>query len=369
MRRRSFAIPVSFCLLCVLCASVVKSDADWPVFRGNAPQTGVAKDTLPDKLEVRWKVKLGDGIEAAAVVHKGVVYVGSFDEHLYALDLATGKERWKYKAGPIKAPPGVRDGSVYVGDEEGVFHCVDAAKGSKRWTFETNGEITSGANFAGDRVLFGSHDSTLYCLTESGKLAWKYKTEGPVYGAPTVAEGRTFLAGCDSILHFIDVKSGQKLAALDLGGQSGATAAVAGEKLYVGTMANQVQAVDLKKRAIEWTFEPERSQPFFSSAAVTDKLVVLGCRDRYVYALDRATGKEAWSFPTRGRVDSSPVVVGKRVYVGSTDGHLYVLDLATGKEAQKVQLGRSVLASPVVADGCLVIGTTDGLLYCLGSKN
>ena len=75
-----------------------------------------------------------------------------------------------------------------------------------------------------------------------------------------------------------------------------------------------------------------------------------------------------WAFPTKGRVDSSPVVVGERVFVGSSDGNLYVLDLARGKELTRFELGRGVVASPAVAAGRLVIGTTDGTLYCLGKK-
>jgi len=78
-----------------------------------------------------------------------------------------------------------------------------------------------------------------------------------------------------------------------------------------------------RKAQIAWTFEPQRSQPFYSSAAVTDKLVIVGGRDKLVHALDRAKGKEVWTFPTKGRIDSSPVVVGDRVFVGSLDGNLY----------------------------------------------
>src|SRR5262249_50195095 len=77
----------------------------WPIFRGNAEQTGVASGTLPDKLEVLWKFSTNDSIEGAPAIVGGVVYVGSFDEYLYALDLADGKQKWKYKAGPTKASP------------------------------------------------------------------------------------------------------------------------------------------------------------------------------------------------------------------------------------------------------------------------
>src|SRR5712692_295594 len=124
---------------------------DWPLFRGNALQTGVAASSLPENLEIRWKFKAKDGIESAAAIVNGTVYVGSLDEHLYALDLATGQVKWTYqsdpakgiKVGPIRSSPSVRDGLIYVGDADGMFHCVEAATGKKRWTFDTGAEITS----------------------------------------------------------------------------------------------------------------------------------------------------------------------------------------------------------------------------------
>src|SRR5687767_10204952 len=77
----------------------------WPIFRGNVEQTGVAATTLPDKLQIKWQFKAKDGIEGTAAIVDGVVYIGSFDKHLYALDLKSGQEKWKYKAGPFKAAP------------------------------------------------------------------------------------------------------------------------------------------------------------------------------------------------------------------------------------------------------------------------
>jgi outer membrane protein assembly factor BamB len=343
--------------------------ADWPLFRGNPLQNGVATSSLPDKLEIRWKIQVKDAVEATAAIVKDTVYFGAFDQNLYAVSLADGKEKWRYKAGAFKAPPSVFEGAVYVGDEDGMFHCVDAAAGKKRWTFETSGEITSGANFAGDQVLFGSHDSTLYSLRrKDGNETWKFKTQGPVNGSPVVAGAYTFVAGCDSNLHIVDLKSGKELVQIDLDGQAAATGAVLGHRLYVGTMTNEFKAIDLQKKAILWTYEPQRAQPFYGSAAVTEKLVIVGNRDKFIHALDRENGNLVWTFPTKGRVDGSPVVVGNRVYVGSSDGNLYVLDLAKGTEVQRLELGRGIIASPAVAHHCLVIGTTDGFVYCLGKK-
>src|SRR5262249_52064392 len=156
------------------------------------------------------------GIEGTAAIVGGTVYVASFDEHLYALNLSSGELKWKYKGGPFKAPPSVHGGAVYIGDEDGILHCVDAAKGPKDWNFETGSEISAGANFAGDSILVGSGDEHLYCLSNQGKMLWKFKVPGgPVMAAPAVVGNRTFVAGCDSRLHVIDIKNGKELAGVD----------------------------------------------------------------------------------------------------------------------------------------------------------
>jgi outer membrane protein assembly factor BamB len=133
-------------------------------------------------------------------------------------------------------------------------------------------------------------------------------------------------------------------------------------------MTNEFKAIDLQKNVVLWTYEPDRAQPFYGSAAVTDKLVIVGNRNKSIYALDRDNKSVAWTFATKGRVDGSPVVASGRVYVGSSDGNLYVLDLAKGTELQKLALGRGIVASPAVDQNCLVIGTIDGFLYCLGKE-
>jgi outer membrane protein assembly factor BamB len=344
---------------------------DWPIFRGNPLQTGVATARLPNPLAVRWSFKTKDSIEGTAAIAKGTVYFGSLDENLYALDLATGKEKWHFKAGPIKVATSVRDGLVFVGNMDGIFYCLAADTGQVRWKFNTETEITSSASFARDTVLFGCGDENLYCLGLDGKERWKFKVAGgPVMASPAVAGDRTFVSGCDSSLHVLDLGTGKDVRdPVQLEGQTGAAAAVMADHLYVGTMTNQVLAINWKKGEVTWRFEPTRhAQPFFASAAVTEPLVITASRDKTVHALDRRDGKEIWQYTTEGKIDSSPVVAGGRVYVGSYDGNLYVLDLARGTLIQKLTLGKAILASCAVAGDCLVIGTDDGVLYCLGAK-
>ena len=184
-------------------------------------------------------------------------------------------------------------------------------------------------------------------------------------------EDVTFIAGCDEHLRIIDVKSGEQRAEVKLETYLIASPAVIGEMLYVGTYASEVVAVDWKKKEVVWRYQSGNGDfPFHSSAAVTDKLVVVGGRDKLIHAIDRKTGEKAWTFATNQKVDSSPVIVGDRVFVGSNDGNLYELGLADGKERWKFNAGKQISAAPAVGEGVLVVGSEsrDGKVYCFGKK-
>ncbi|MGL6096368.1 MAG: PQQ-binding-like beta-propeller repeat protein, partial [Fimbriiglobus sp.] len=199
-----------------------------------------------------------------------------------------------------------------------------------------------------------------------------YPIDGPVNGSPAVVGDNVFVAGCDSVLHVVDANTGKAAGPpVDLGGQAGSTGATADDFVYVGTMSNQVVAVNTKTAKKAWEFEAKRRQnPFYASAAVTDKFVVAGSRDKKIYAIDRATGRERWNFAAEGAVDASPVVVGSRVYVGclSLPGEFTVLDLDTGKVVQNLTLDGAVTGSAAVAGDRLLVGTDKGTLFCFGAK-
>lgn len=356
-------------------AAPAVASADWPMFRGNPLMTGVAEPPslpFPDQLDEKWTFKTGDAIESAPAVVDGVVYVSSLDKHLYALDLVSGKLKWKVKLAHMKASPSVKGNRIYVGDLNGKFHCIQADNGKELWSFEAEGEIHASANFHGENIIFGSHDSKLYCLSPEGKKLWAATTDGPINAAAAVVGDLTFATGCsDGILHVIDARTGKELGSIDLQGQTLATGAVVENRIYISMESNQVIAADLKAMKKVWTFEPpRRAQAFRSSAAVSQGIVVAGSRDKKVYGLNANTGAELWSFLTDGQVDASPVIIGNRVYVGcmSNYGNFYVLDLKTGKKIQELELDSPVCGSVGVGPDCVIVGTDRGTVYCLGKK-
>lgn len=367
--------------------------ADWPAFHGGGPLLGVAGPIGAPPMRVRWTYHANDdtgappatqsagvtpAFESSAAIVNGVAYVGDRSGALRAIDLKSGARKWIYRTEDgFEASPAVVGGVIYIGDEGGVFHAVDAGSGKKLWTFDSGSGIHSSANFHGGRIVFGTDGAQIFCLDAHGKKLWDAKAGDRVNGAPAIGgtpsggtppggEPSVFVSGCDAQLRAINLQSGAERFATDLGALCPGSPAVLPDRLVVGTDGGKIVCLSPVEQKVLWTFDGVENQAMvYASPAVSDGIVVAGARDRNVYALDLATGKKKWTFPTRGEVDSSAVISGGRVYVGSKDKRLYVLNLADGKKLWDLVASRGITATPAIGEGVLVIGDTAGNLYCL----
>ena len=362
-------LPFSFCLFTSTAQAQDTPADNWSQFRGNLSLTGVSESNVPQTLRHLWTYEAGDTVESSAAIVGGTVFVGSQKGELSALNLENGDVYWKYKIdAPIgESSPAYSRGVVYIGDLGGWLHAVNATDGKKIWAFKAGNEIKSSPVVVGDRVLIGSYDQHLYCVsTRNGSLIWKAKTNGPVHSTPSVAGGMAFVAGCDELFRAINLADGKQVFTVSSDAYTGASPAIRGSAAFYGTFDNEVLMVDLSARRVAWRYQhPERKFPFYSSAAVTADRVVVGGRDKMIHGLS-VSGKAAWTFATRARVESSPAISGSRVFVGSNDGRFYVLNLNTGAKLWEFDAGAPLSASPAIARGRIVIGGQDGRVHCFG---
>lgn len=350
--------------------TVANPGGNWPQFHGDQAQSGVVSGRLPEQLSLVWRFKAGDEIKSSPAIVDGRVYIGSSDEHVYALDLQTGKQIWSATLDDmVEASPTVVDGGVYIGSLAGTLYALDAGTGSRRWTFSTGGKIVGGANWFKDpegrlRILIGSHDAFLYGVdARTGESLWAYETGNYVNGSPAVGSGRCAFGGCDAVIHILSIADGSKVGEVDTGAYIAASTAIHGDHVYVANYNGELLKAPLAGGKVVWRYTIDGA-PFISSPAVTDEVVVIGGGDMRVHCVDNRTGKARWTYTTLGAVDSSPVIVGDKVLVGSDDGLLYLLRLADGKKLWSYETGQSITSSPAVADGMVVIGCDDGMVYC-----
>ena len=202
-----------------------------------------------------------------------------------------------------------------------------------------------------------------------------FKIDAPLRCSPTIAAGRVMLAGCDSLLHIIDVADGKEIAA-----RSRSTARPAPRPPCAASACTSAPKAarsspstcrpTTSKPAVAWTYRDPQSRPTDPRRRrrhrQIGRLRLARQSDLRPRSGDRRT--KSGHVPTRSRVESSPVIAGDRVVAATTAAMLYVLDVATGEVKWEYDAGGSFTASPAVVDGRIILGNGDGTLYCFGAK-
>ncbi len=327
------------------------------MFRGDPAHSGVFAGEGPRKLQgVKWKFTTGDRIMSSPVWSDGVIYFGSDDKNMYAVDAETGHQKWKYVTeGPVPCSPAVVGGVVYFASYDGKFYALNAATGRLKWKFATAGErrfeakgldglqpknqtiadpwdvYLSSPVVVNGTVYFGSGDGNLYALDAgSGELRWKFQTGDVVHASPAYDSGTLYVGSWDSYLYAVDAETGREKWRFH-GGED-------------PMIHNQVG--------------------FQSSPMVSGGVVYTGCRDSNVYAIDAATGKEKWRFYNEmSWVNTTPAAAKGKILFATSDSSLFhMVDAETGKKDVKQQLKAYVFASPSVAGDVVYLGVLNGSL-------
>ena len=331
------------------------------MFRGNLRHTGVYESAGVTKFSaVKWKFHTGGMVIGSPAVSGGVIYFGSTDGNLYAVNAESGTLKWKFETkSRIPSSPAVSRGSVYFAAYDGAFYAIDALTGTLKWKFQTGGERRFAAKHLhgvqpvsevmpdpfdsylsspavwNEAVYFGSGDGNVYALNaSSGALNWKFKTGEIVHASPAIADGVVFIGSWDSYFYAIDAATGREKW-----------------KFKTGDDPDTHNQVGIQ-----------------SSAAVVDGIVYFGCRDSHLYALDAGTGEKKWGYSTEGSwVVSSPAVRDGKVYFVTSDSSLlYALDAKSGKVLHSVGFNKWYLySSPAIVGNLLYFGSTQGKLIAV----
>ncbi|WP_242661213.1 PQQ-binding-like beta-propeller repeat protein [Flavobacterium johnsoniae] len=344
---------------------------------------------------LKWKFKTEGRIFSSPIAQNGIVYIGSEDGFLYAVDEKTGNEKWKFKTnGAIHSSPSISEKTIYFGSFDGYYYAVNIQTGKEIWKFKTGGEHWLGEiglwgmkpeteymedlwdfylsspivyqNGKTNLVLFGSSDGNIYAVdAKIGKEIWKFKTNGPVHGTPVIDQNKIYIGGWDAVLYALNVENGKEIWQFATGTQMGfkgiqSTVAVADGKVLFGARDPHFFSLDAETGKLNWKYDAENSW-ILSSAVIKDNTIYVGTSDTYaLLALDLKTGKEKYRLKTNGYVYSSPAIAGNTVYFGDFTGNFFALNLlSNGKEFNSVSTeNRKQFAASTLKNDLLDFGYT-----------
>jgi len=115
-----------FAILIALISGCGEPGNSADVFRANLERTGVFSSGGPSELnELVWKFKTEGPVGSSPVISGGLVYFGSLDGHLYAVDIKSGQEKWKFKTeAGVFASPAIAGGLVFFGSGDRHLYAV-----------------------------------------------------------------------------------------------------------------------------------------------------------------------------------------------------------------------------------------------------
>ena len=236
----------------------------------------------------------------------------------------------------ITAQPVVAGGRAFTMDADGAVAAFDAAGGRSLWRTTTEPKddrstnIGGGVTTAGDTVYASTGRAEVVALdAASGAIRWRAPIGVPARSAPTVAADR----------------------------------------LYVGTLDNQVIGLSASDGKKLWSYQSPGTETMvlgMPAPAFVDGIVIAGFGSGELVALRASSGTVVWSdslAATRGRTSISdlsairgmPVVKDGRVYAASLGGQLLANDLRSGRRLWELEVASG--ETPWVAgDWVFVVG-------------
>jgi outer membrane protein assembly factor BamB len=193
-----------------------------------------------------WTLDLDDVPGSPAAI-RDLLVVGTASGTVAAVEPATRKIRWLFKAGGAvtAAPVGAGD-FVLAGAADGVLYVLNIRDGSKVWSYQTGAALTGSATVAGDRVYLGSRDKNLYALAlANGQLRWTFsRAGGPITAAPLVHDGVVYVGADDGVFHAVRAEDGQRLWSFKADGPIRTTPVALGKRIFFGSGDRHLYALD-----------------------------------------------------------------------------------------------------------------------------
>ncbi len=354
--------------------------------------------------DIKWEYKTEGSINSTPLVTKGKVLFLSYDGYFYALNQSDGKLLWKFKTGgeSIFKVKDYYNGSfkpdfwdfylssaiekndlVYFGSSDSNVYALDVATGTEVWSYKTEGSIHSSPALYENSLVIGSWDSAIYCLdATTGLEHWSYTTGRDteqyiwlgIQASPSIKEGIVYIGSRDAKFYAFNIKTGDTLWTKDEFERSWmpSSAAIGEKSIYTGS-SDAFSFYSIDKETGHINYRTKTNAFSFSSPAIDHEMGYIGSANGRLYGIDLDTGEIKWEFQTIGcKTDS--------INVFNREGEL---DLTKYKELSSdiqdmptlssfytdvfINVG-SILSSPVISNQVIYFGSSDGYVYAITDK-
>ena len=227
---------------------------------------------------------------------------------------------WQFKTGgPINASPVVANGILYIGSTDGKLYALDAKEWGIKWAFNAGSAIRFSAVVWGGRVYFSTRDNMVYALdAKTGDVLWEFKAKGWMDSPPVVFDRTVYTGAFPTRIYLLDAFTGK------LKSERQRTITING--IEYGCANAEFRPIIPQYNANLWRKYTAGSESYPITA---NGFVYIGALNGEIHAIDATSKTEVWSHQVGGPVNAAPAISDGVLYAASTDGSIYAFASAT----------------------------------------
>ena len=278
--------------------------------------------------------------------------------------------------------PAIDNGYIYAAGSKGEVLKLSAASGKQEWRVNLGEAITGGVGIGANLVLIGTKSGYVVAYDFNGKMLWKAKVSSQVLSAPKVDFGVVVVRCGDSRIYGLNAVDGSRKwiyerATPPLSLKSSAGVVLDGGAAYAGFAGGKLISLRVEDGKVLWevsvaqpkgTTEIERIADITSLPVVDGSLVYAVAYQGKVAAVDRATGRIAWSRDISSYTGLN--AEDARVFVSHAASSVYALDFSTGKTYwRQGDLRQRRITAPLPMGNVIAIGDVEGYVHLLNRED
>lgn len=334
----------------------------------------IVTNPMLDPIPVRWSANLQAGVEADPLVVGDLLLVASMDGTLWGLGAATGQRVYRRAPAVLGIGGGLieHNGLVYFGSDDHCVYAVDPQTGDTVAKARTNGPVRATPVVVGDRLLAGSDDGYVWTFRVGTlePLGEPFPAGSPIAGDLCVVGDKVAFCPLAGGLYLLDPATATHQYAAVPGPICSSPVATPGGSIWVGNDLGDIYVVESESLAVEHV--ARLSQPVRGGFMEEAGSVFVGANDQSLRAFRASPPELLRTLVARGPVRARPTAVASVVYWASDDGMLRACTLA-GEPIAEARVGDSrIAARPAVGpSGILYVCDASGAVRAfsaLGSE-
>tara|TARA_R110002020_G_scaffold224599_1_gene434206 strand:+ start:84187 stop:85536 length:1350 start_codon:yes stop_codon:yes gene_type:complete len=353
-------------------------------------------------LKIAWKADVGaksgkkSAITTPPVTNETTVFTMDADQTVVATNLSNGKQVWKKKLkGLTKRDKQALGGGLAVTGDTlivasgyGFVSALDAASGTEKWKHEMGAPMTGAPTIKDGRIFVASNNNEIFALSlANGETEWSDQAiseSARVLGSSSPAAIEDFLIAPYSsgeIIAYL-ASNGRRLwtDAISQAGRFtpiseindiGSRPVLSGGLVFASSQSGVTVAIDGRSGTRIWSIPTGSTQ---APALAGGFMFIIGVDDT-LSAINPANGEAYWVTPLRkfkkekkkkGRISyAGPMIASGRILVVSSLGELLAFSPQTGQQTDSVKLGSTAYLEPIAVQDKLLILTDEAKLIAI----